>query len=88
MDLLLKQIEGLILGSIPTVVFFITLVIAYGYLVRRPLDKVLAERAARDDRCDGAGEGCDERGQRRRRLFLRTSCAARRRRSLQLGTTS
>ncbi len=47
MDLLLKQIEGLILGSIPTVVFFITLVIAYGYLVRRPLDKVLAERAAR-----------------------------------------
>jgi F-type H+-transporting ATPase subunit b len=47
MDLLLKQIEGLILGSIPTVVFFITLVIAYGYLVRRPLDKVLAERRAR-----------------------------------------
>jgi F-type H+-transporting ATPase subunit b len=47
MDLLLKQIEGLILGSIPTVLFFITLVIAYGFLVRRPLDKVLAERRAR-----------------------------------------
>ena len=47
MDLLLKQIEGLILGSVPTVVFFITLVIAYGVLVRRPLEKVLAERRAR-----------------------------------------
>ena len=47
MDLLLKQIEGLILGSIPTVVFFIVLVIAYGLLVRGPLDKVLAERRAR-----------------------------------------
>ena len=47
MDLLLKQIEGLILGSIPTIVFFVTLVIAYGFLVRRPLDKVLAERRAR-----------------------------------------
>lgn len=47
MELLLKQIEGLILGSIPTVLFFITLVIAYGFLVRRPLDKVLAERRAR-----------------------------------------
>ncbi len=47
MDLLLKQIEGLILGSIPTILFFITLVIAYGFLVRRPLDKVLAERRAR-----------------------------------------
>ena len=47
MDLLLKQIEGLILGSIPTVVFFVALVVAYGYLVRRPLDRVLAERRTR-----------------------------------------
>jgi F-type H+-transporting ATPase subunit b len=47
MDLLLKQITGLIIGSIPTIVFFIALVIAYGVLVRRPLDKVLAERRAR-----------------------------------------
>jgi F-type H+-transporting ATPase subunit b len=37
----------LILGSIPTIVFFITLVVAYGFLVRRPLDRVLAERRAR-----------------------------------------
>ena len=47
MDLLLKQIVGLVIGSIPTIVFFITLVIAYGLLVRRPLDKVLADRRTR-----------------------------------------
>ena len=47
MDLLIQQITGLILGSIPTIVFFIALVIAYSVLVRRPLDKVLAERRAR-----------------------------------------
>jgi F-type H+-transporting ATPase subunit b len=47
MDLLIKQIIGLIIGSIPTIVFFVALVIAYGVLVRRPLDKVLAERRAR-----------------------------------------
>ena len=44
---LLKQLGGLILGSVPTMIFFIVLVVAYGYLVRRPLDKVLAERRAR-----------------------------------------
>ena len=35
------------LGSVPTMVLFILLVAAYGLLVRRPLDKVLAERHAR-----------------------------------------
>ena len=44
---LLNQLGGLILGSVPTMVFFIVLVVAYGYLVRRPLDKILAERRAR-----------------------------------------
>ena len=47
MDLILKQLGELVLGSMPTVVLFILLVIAYGFLVRRPLDKVLAERRAR-----------------------------------------
>ncbi len=44
---ILNQVGGLILGSVPTMVFFILLVVAYGFLVRRPLDKVLAERRAR-----------------------------------------
>ena len=35
------------LGSVPTIVFFLLLVVAYGVLVRQPLDKVLAERRAR-----------------------------------------
>ncbi|NYF79527.1 F-type H+-transporting ATPase subunit b [Granulicella arctica] len=35
------------LGSVPTMILFILLVAAYGLLVRRPLDRVLAERRAR-----------------------------------------
>ena len=44
---ILNKVGGLILGSVPTMVFFIVLVVAYGFLVRRPLDKILAERRAR-----------------------------------------
>lgn len=44
---ILQQIGGLVLGSVPTVVFFILLVVLYGALVRRPLEKILAERRAR-----------------------------------------
>jgi F-type H+-transporting ATPase subunit b len=47
MDEILNQLGGLALGAVPTMVFFILLVIAYGVLVRRPLDRVLAERRAR-----------------------------------------
>jgi F-type H+-transporting ATPase subunit b len=47
MDEILNQLGGLILGSVPTIVFFIVLVVVYGLLVRRPLDAVLAERRAR-----------------------------------------
>jgi F-type H+-transporting ATPase subunit b len=47
MDQILNQLGGLVLGSVPTMVLFILLVAAYGLLVRRPLDKVLAERHAR-----------------------------------------
>ncbi len=35
------------LGSIPTVCLFLILLAAYGLLVRRPLEKVLADRHAR-----------------------------------------
>jgi F-type H+-transporting ATPase subunit b len=47
MDQILQQLGGLVLGSVPTMVLFILLVMAYGLLVRRPLDRVLAERRAR-----------------------------------------
>jgi F-type H+-transporting ATPase subunit b len=47
MDQILNQLGGLMLGSVPTIVFFVLLVIAYGVLVQGPLDKVLAERRAR-----------------------------------------
>ena len=43
----MNQLGGLVLGSVPTMVLFILLVMAYGVLVRRPLDIVLAERRAR-----------------------------------------
>jgi F-type H+-transporting ATPase subunit b len=44
---LYTQLKDLVLGSVPTMIFFILLVAAYGLLVRRPLDRVLAERRAR-----------------------------------------
>jgi F-type H+-transporting ATPase subunit b len=47
MDQILHQIGGLVLGAVPTMVLFLLTVILYGFLVRRPLDRVLAERAAR-----------------------------------------
>jgi F-type H+-transporting ATPase subunit b len=47
MDEILKQLGGLVLGAVPTMVLFILLVIAYGLLVRRPLEQTLAERRAR-----------------------------------------
>jgi F-type H+-transporting ATPase subunit b len=47
MDEILNQLGGLFIGSVPTIVFFLLLVVAYGFLVRRPLDAVLAERRKR-----------------------------------------
>jgi F-type H+-transporting ATPase subunit b len=47
MDQILNQLGGLVLGSVPTMVLFILLLAAYAFLVRRPLDRVLAERRAR-----------------------------------------
>jgi F-type H+-transporting ATPase subunit b len=44
---ILSQLGGLVLGSVPTAVFFILLVIAYTVLVQGPLEKTLAERRAR-----------------------------------------
>ena len=47
MDQILNELGGLVLGAVPTMVLFILLVIAYGLLVRRPLERILAERHAR-----------------------------------------
>ncbi len=47
MDEILNELGGLVLGSVPTMIFFILLVIAYSLLVRRPLDRILAERRKR-----------------------------------------
>jgi F-type H+-transporting ATPase subunit b len=47
MNEMLNQLGGLVLGAVPTMVFFLLLVVAYGLLVRGPLDRILAERRAR-----------------------------------------
>jgi F-type H+-transporting ATPase subunit b len=44
---ILNQLGGLVLGSVPTMLFFVLLVAAYGWLVRGPLERTLAERRAR-----------------------------------------
>jgi F-type H+-transporting ATPase subunit b len=44
---ILNQLGSLVLGSVPTMILFVLLVIAYQALVGRPLEKTLAERRAR-----------------------------------------
>ena len=44
---ILNQLGGLMLGSVPTVILFILLVIAYNLLVQRPLQRTLSERRLR-----------------------------------------
>ena len=47
MDLILHQLGDLLLGSVPTVILFLLVLIFYKTLVYTPLLKVLAERRAR-----------------------------------------
>ena len=47
MDETLRQVGGLLLGSVPTIVLFLLLYGLYTLLVHRPLTRVLAERRAR-----------------------------------------
>jgi F-type H+-transporting ATPase subunit b len=49
MDETLRQLGGLLLGSIPTILFMIALYVAYTVLVHRPLVKVLAERRSKTE---------------------------------------
>ncbi len=44
---ILNQLGELVLGSVPTICLFLILLVAYAVLVRRPLEKVLADRHAR-----------------------------------------
>ena len=53
MDQLLRQLGGLVLGSVPTMIIFLVLVFAYQALVQGPLSRMLA---ARRDRTLGAIE--------------------------------
>ncbi len=56
MDETLHQLEGLLLGSIPTILLFLLLVILYRLLVYGPLTRVLNERR---ERTEGAIEQAD-----------------------------
>ena len=47
MDLILHQLGDLLLGSVPTVILFLLVLIFYKILVHTPLLKVLAERRSR-----------------------------------------
>jgi F-type H+-transporting ATPase subunit b len=47
MDETLRQIGELLLGAVPTVIFFLLLFGLYTVFVHRPLTRVLAERRAR-----------------------------------------
>ena len=47
MDETLRQLGGLLLGSIPTIIMLLVLWGAYAVIVHKPLSKVLAERRAK-----------------------------------------
>jgi F-type H+-transporting ATPase subunit b len=49
MDETLRQLGELLLGAIPTIVFFLVLFVAYRFLVHNPLEHVLSERHARTE---------------------------------------
>ena len=49
MDETLRQLGGLLLGSIPTIILLLGLYAAYTFIVHRPLARVLAERHAKTE---------------------------------------
>jgi F-type H+-transporting ATPase subunit b len=67
LDLILHQLGDLFLRSLPTVVLFLLLLIAYRLLVHAPLVKVLAQRRERTigavERAHAAIEAADARAQ-------------------------
>jgi F-type H+-transporting ATPase subunit b len=49
MDEILAQLGGLLLGSVPTIIFLVLLYASYSVLVHKPLVRVLADRHARTE---------------------------------------
>jgi F-type H+-transporting ATPase subunit b len=49
MQEIIGQIGALLLSAVPTIVLFIVLVLAYQFLVQRPLTRTLSERRARTE---------------------------------------
>jgi F-type H+-transporting ATPase subunit b len=49
MDLILKQLGELLLGSIPTMIFLLLLFFVYTIVVHRPLAAILAERRSKTE---------------------------------------
>jgi len=49
MDLILKQLGELLLGSVPTIIFMLLLFGIYNFVVHRPLAAVLAERRSKTE---------------------------------------
>ncbi len=49
MDETLRQLGGLLLGSIPTIILLLVLYAAYTLIVHKPLARVLAERRAKTE---------------------------------------
>jgi F-type H+-transporting ATPase subunit b len=49
MEEMIRQVEALLLGSVPTALLFIVLVLAYQFLVQGPLTAMLRERRARTE---------------------------------------
>src|SRR5580765_295624 len=49
MDETLRQLGGLLLGSIPTVIMLLLLYVSYTVIVHKPLTRVLAERRAKTE---------------------------------------
>jgi len=47
MQEVIQQVGDLLFNSIPTLILFILLVLAYQFLIQKPLSKVLAERRSR-----------------------------------------
>ena len=44
---ILHELESLMVDSVPTIILFVLLIMAYNLLVRGPLERILAERRAR-----------------------------------------
>ena len=98
MDETLTQLGGLLLGSIPTIIFFSMLYALYKFLVHQPLTRVLTERR---DKTEGAIEKARadiasaeartaeyEQRLREARTAIFKSLEARRQQALQAGATA